>query len=57
MIKDTFKGKEVKMRKYGFFVSLIAVVILIAGLSGCDNRSQLEKDVDSAAAKVKNVLK
>ena len=45
------------MRRYRFLVSLMALALLIGSLSGCDNRTKLEKDVDQAAAKVKNVFK
>ncbi|MCX5665473.1 MAG: hypothetical protein NT036_00250 [Candidatus Omnitrophica bacterium] len=45
------------MRRYGFLVSLIALVLLIGTLSGCDNRSQLEKDADAAAKKVNQAFK
>lgn len=45
------------MRKYGFLVSFIAFVMLVCSLTGCDNRSQLEKDADAAAKKISNALK
>ena len=45
------------MRKYRLLGSLVALVLLIGVLAGCDNRSQLEKDMDSAANKVNNALK
>jgi len=45
------------MRRYGFLVSLIALVLLIGSLSGCDDRSQLEKDTDAAAKKVSQAFK
>ena len=45
------------MRRYGFLVSFIALVLLIGTLSGCDNRSQLEKDADAAAKKLNQALK
>ncbi len=45
------------MRRYGFLVSLVALVLLIGSLSGCDNRSQLEKDADAAAKKVNQAFK
>jgi hypothetical protein len=45
------------MRKIRFAVVMIALVLLVGSLSGCDNRTKLEKDVDQAAAKVKNVFK
>ncbi len=45
------------MRKYRFALSLVALVLLVAGLSGCDNRSQLEKDADAAAKKVSQAFK
>ena len=45
------------MRKYGSLISFIALVLLVAGLSGCDNRSQLEKDADKAANKLSSALK
>lgn len=45
------------MRKIRFVVALIALALLVGSLSGCDNRTKLEKDVDKAAAKVKDVFK
>ena len=45
------------MRRYRFVVSVIALALLIGSLSGCDNRTKLEKNVDATAAKVKNVFK
>jgi len=45
------------MHRCGFLVSLIALVLLIGSLSGCDNRSRLEKDADAAAKKVNQAFK
>ncbi|MBU2103057.1 MAG: hypothetical protein KKF80_06640 [Candidatus Omnitrophica bacterium] len=45
------------MKKYRLAVSLVTLVLLCSVLSGCDNRSQLEKDTDKAAQKVNNLLK
>lgn len=45
------------MRKYGFALSLIAVLVIATAMSGCDNRSQLEKDADAAAKKVNQAFK
>lgn len=45
------------MRKYGLLVSLIALVLIAGTLTGCDNRSQLEKDADAAAKKMSQAFK
>jgi hypothetical protein len=45
------------MRKYGLFTILVTLALLAAVVSGCDNRSQLEKSADNAAKKVNNMLK
>ena len=45
------------MKKITLLFSLLALVVLIGALTGCDNRSQLEKDVDKAASDVKKALK
>jgi predicted small secreted protein len=45
------------MRRHRFVISLIALALLVGSLSGCDNRSKFEKDVDKTAAKVKDVFK
>lgn len=45
------------MRKFRILLSLVAFVMLVGSLSGCDNRSQFEKDVDKTAGKVKDVFK
>lgn len=50
-------GKEDMMRKYGLLVSLIALVLIAGTLTGCDNRSQLEKDADAAAKKMSQAFK
>jgi uncharacterized lipoprotein NlpE involved in copper resistance len=45
------------MKKCRIAMSLIALVLLVGVLSGCDNRSQLEKDVDAAADRIERKLK
>jgi hypothetical protein len=45
------------MRRYRLIVSLIALAILVSGLSGCDNRTDFEKGVDKTAAKIKELAK
>ena len=45
------------MRGYRFAVALIAFVLLVGSLSGCDNRTRFEKDVDATAEKVKDVFR
>lgn len=45
------------MKKYRAIVSLIVLVLLMSVLSGCDNRTQAQKDVDAAAKEVKDALK
>lgn len=42
------------MRKYRFVFSLIVLALLFGGLSGCDNRSGLEKGVDKAVDNVRD---
>jgi len=40
------------------FLALIAVLVLFIGVTtGCDSRSQIEKDADKAAAKMKKAMK
>ena len=48
---------EVKMFRYRFALSLIGLVLLFGSLSGCDNRTGLEKGVDKTADKVKDVAR
>jgi len=46
------------MKKYRTMAVMLVLSILFAGtILGCDNRSQAEKDIDAAAAKVKSALK
>lgn len=45
------------MHRYRFIVSLIALVILIGSLSGCDNRTGFEKGVDKTANKIKDIAR
>ncbi len=45
------------MKKYRGAVALVVLVLLAGVMLGCDNRSQLEKDVDSAAGQVKDALR
>ena len=42
------------MRKYRLVFSLIAVVLLIGGLLGCDNRNGFQKGVDKTMDNVKD---
>ena len=42
------------MHKYRLVFSLIALALLIGGLSGCDNRSGLERGIDNAVDDVKD---
>ena len=42
------------MRNYRLVFSLIALALLIGGLSGCDNRTGFEKGVDKAVDNVKD---
>jgi len=42
------------MRKYRVVFSLIALVLLIGGLYGCDNRNGVQKSVDNAMDNVKD---
>ena len=44
------------MKNYRFLVSVIMLVVLVGISTGCDNRSQLEKDADKAASSVKKAL-
>ena len=48
--------KENTMKNYRFLVSVIMLVVLVGISTGCDNRSQLEKDADKAASSVKKAL-
>ncbi len=45
------------MRGYRFVVSLIALILLIGSLSGCDNRTGFEKDVDKVGDKLKDIAR
>ena len=45
------------MRKHQLIVALLALVLVVGVLNGCDNRSQLEKDADAAAKKAGDMLK
>jgi len=40
------------MKKTTLFCALLAVAFLSAAIIGCDNRSQMEKDMDKAADNV-----
>ncbi len=45
------------MRRYRFVLSLIALVLLVGSLSGCDNRTGFEKGVDKTAEKIKDIAR
>ena len=45
------------MKKYQFVIAILALVLVVGVLNGCDNRSQLEKDADAAAKKVSDMMK
>ncbi len=45
------------MKKYSFFLLAIAFILAVGAISGCDNRSQLEKDMDSAADDINQRLR
>ncbi len=45
------------MRRYRFVFSLIALVLLIGSLNGCDNRTGFEKGVDKTADKIKDIAR
>ncbi len=45
------------MFRYRFALSLIGLVLLFGSLSGCDNRTGLEKGVDKTADKIKDVAR
>lgn len=44
------------MRNYRFLAAMLVLVLFIGVSTGCDNRSQLEKDADKAASNVKKAL-
>ena len=45
------------MKKYTIVMVLLVTAFVIGSLSSCDNRSQMEKDMDSAAKKAGDLLK
>lgn len=48
--------KEVLMKRFTLLASIMALIFVIGITTGCDNRSQLEKDADKAAGDLKKAL-
>jgi len=45
------------VEKKNFILVLVALVLFSGFMSGCDKRSQMEKDADAAAKKIQNSIK
>jgi hypothetical protein len=48
--------KEIGMKNFRLLAVMAVLVMFIGVTTGCDNRSQLEKDADKVAAKVKKAM-
>ena len=44
------------MKNFRFLLVVLVLVLFVGVSTGCDNRSQLEKDADKAASKVQKAL-
>lgn len=45
------------MKKYQIALSVLSILLVVGIFAGCDNRSQLEKDMDAAAKKASDALR
>jgi len=45
------------MKKYRMLLVMVALVLIAGITTGCDNRSQMEKDADKAYSDAKKTLK
>ena len=45
------------MKNYYSLVAMLVLVFFVGISTGCDNKSQLEKDADKAASKLKGSMK